>query len=113
MQKGTVKPHAVIDHQQIAFERERTCSSKYDNPVCGCNDRRPGPTGNINTAMRCTRFAMIDALRPEQTADPPLCRPDKRLAPTVGLSVDASRRVDLREFARTARLEFGIRLRKA
>jgi hypothetical protein len=60
----------MVDHQQIALERERRGRGEDDDAVGWGDDRRAGRAGDVDPRMIGARFARIDALRSEHAADP-------------------------------------------
>jgi hypothetical protein len=62
VKKGTVETHAMIDHQQIAFEREWMISSENDNAIGWRDVGRPCAASEIDTAMIARRCPPVDTL---------------------------------------------------
>lgn len=103
VEEGTVQSHAVIDHQQVAFEAEGRARRENDNPI-GWSDKG-SPTGagrNVEAGMVSARRPLVDPLRPEAARNPPLNRPDERLAPSSNRMACRTRRRDLGKFALAA-----------
>ena len=72
MQEGAVQPHAMVDDQQMAFQREGRVGSKRHHHSIGVRDKG-GAGGNrdIGAAMIAAGLALIDALRPEKARETP------------------------------------------
>lgn len=68
MEKGAVESHAVIDHQQIALQREGMVSRQHDHAIGGRDKDRASRLRDIDARMIGAGFAAIDALRAEQAA---------------------------------------------
>ncbi len=62
VQKSAGQPHAVIDDQQIALQREGRISREHDDPVGGREKGRACGHGDISAAVIAARLALIDAL---------------------------------------------------
>ena len=83
MQERARQSETVIDHQQIALERERRFRGQDHHAVRRRGNRRAGGERDIDARMIGTRFAGIDSLRAEQRRDAASCRPGERLAPAL------------------------------
>src|SRR3546814_1268669 len=78
MQERAVEAHTMIDHQQIAFEREGMVGREDDDAVGGRDHERAGRHRDVGARMvRFLLTALVDALRPEIGRDAPRCRPDE------------------------------------
>ena len=67
MEKGTGETHAMIDNQQMTFQREGfVYRSEHDDPIGGGNEGRACSRRDIDPAMVTSRRTAIDALRPEE-----------------------------------------------
>ena len=110
VKEGAVEPHAMIEHQKIAFKREGAGGGENDDAVGRGKDRGAETPGKIDACMGCTRLSGIDALGAEMPGDAPRDRPDEVLPPAFGPAQDVSRGGDLFELGRAVRLEFGVRL---
>lgn len=71
MQEGAVQPHAMVDDQQMAFQREGRFGSKHHHTIGGRDKGGAGRNRDIGTAMIAAGLALIDALRPEKARETP------------------------------------------
>ena len=70
MEEGAVQPHAVIDHQQIALQREGVIGGEDHHPIGGRAKGGAGGQGDVQPRMIGARDglaigAAIDALGAE------------------------------------------------
>lgn len=110
MKEGAVEPHAVIKHQEVAFERERAGGGKNDDSVSRGEDGRTKASRQIDTGVRRTRYSGINALGTEMASDAAGDRPDEVLPPALGSGRDASGGGDLFKLCWAAGLKFGVGL---
>src|SRR3546814_16851464 len=84
MQERAVKAHTLIDHPQIAFEREGMVGREDDDAVGGRDHARAGRHRDAGARLVRSLFtAPVDALRPAIGRDSPTCRTVQPLAPSL------------------------------
>src|SRR5690606_36058686 len=71
MEEGTAQPHAMVDDQQIALEREGRRSRKHDNAIGRRDKRSSRRHRDIGAAVIGTGLTLIDALRTKEAREAP------------------------------------------
>src|SRR4051812_23404345 len=99
MEEGAVEAHAMVDDEEIAFEREGGRAGEDHDAVGRRDDRRSGARGDVDAGVERARLAAIDALRAENPADPAARGPDEMLAPAVAVRADRAGGGDARDLA--------------
>ena len=63
VQKGTIESHAVVDHEQMALQREGIGCRERDDPICRGYKSCAQRGGDIHSAMIAARRPVINPLR--------------------------------------------------
>src|SRR3546814_13759328 len=83
MEESSVQSMSMVDHQQIALQREGAVGGQDHYPIGWRDDGLARRAGYVDAAMIGARLALIDALRSEQAGDAADARPDEALAPAL------------------------------
>ena len=102
MQERAVQPHAMVDHQQMPFEREGIGRCERDHAIGGSDINRSGGCSDIHPAMIAAGRAIIDPLGAEQAGNPTRDRTDKLLPPAIAFALKRACCVYARKFRSAA-----------
>ena len=96
MQERAVQAHAVVDHQQMPFQRKGVRCSQRDDAVGWRHEYGAGWRCDIHTAVIAAGRTVINTLRAEQTGNAASDRAYEFLPPAIAIAVDTARGVDAR-----------------
>src|SRR3546814_11903157 len=83
-EESAVQSMSMVDHQQIALQREGAVGGQDHYPSGGRDDGLARRAGYVDAAMIGARLAQIDALRSEQAGDAADPRPDEEIGRASG-----------------------------
>ena len=69
MKEGAAKAMTMVDHQQIALQREWALSGEDHYAICGSKYGASRRSSDVDAAMIGARHALIDALRSEKAGN--------------------------------------------
>ena len=97
VEEGAVEAVAVIDDDQLSFQRKFVTGRQGHHAVSRGHEDSAGGDGDVRAAMIAAGLSLIDPLRSEKAGLPPGDRPDEILPPAVALYILAATSDDLRQ----------------